>query len=142
MANEATVLSSLQITVGNLSYQSLPASFQADVTGVKGPTPGAITATLEGTDIDLSQLTVPGLCRIMNLDEDNYVRVGVWNPDQDELYPLIRLLPGESFTIRLDPDINEEIATGTGSGTTGQQNTFRVRASTAPCVVLVEAFEN
>lgn len=140
MAREANIVTSLRINKGNIRYQNQPTNFVADVSGSKGPTPGAITATTAGTDVDLSELTTPGLCRIQNTDDANYVQVGVWNPDQNEFYPVMRLLPGESFVIRLDPHVNQEYEQ-TGTGTTGQLNTLRILAANASCVVVVEAFE-
>lgn len=141
MANEATIRNSLQIVKGELNYQSKPTSFLADVSmasGVKGPTPGNILAALAGTDVDLSALGTPGLCRIQNLDATNYVTYGIWNGV--DLYPLGELLAGEVTIFRLARDIEEEY--GTGTGTTGTAiNKLRFRANTAACNVLVEAFE-
>lgn len=143
MADEATLTVSLRIAKGNLIYQSFPQAFTADMTGTKGPTPGAITATTVGTLVDLSQLTQPGLCRLMNLDASNYVTVGMYDPQTLKFYPLLELLPGETFPLRLSRDLAEEYGTSPGTGTTGQANNrLMVRANAASCVVLVEAFES
>lgn len=140
MADEATINSGLQIFTGNLQYQSRPTAFKADVTGAFGPTPGAITVTTTGTDVDLSKLTSPGLCWVQNTDATNYVQLGVYNTDQSEFYPIIRLLPGECYTFRLDPDVNKEYA-GAGTGTTSEHNTLRLKAANASCIIRFEAFE-
>lgn len=134
MANEATVNCSLQISKGNLKYQSRPTSFRADVSGTKGPSPGAVTVPTAGVDIDLSALTTPALCRLMNLDSTNRVSVGVH--DGAIYHPLVELLAGESFVLRLARDLTTEYGTGTG-GT----NTLHARANTASVVLVVEAFE-
>ena len=141
MANEAVIQCSLQITKGAKQYRSTPSSFRADVSGSGGPTPGAILVSTAGTDVDLTQLTSPGLCRIQNTDDVNYVEVGVWNPDQSEFYPLLSLLPGESYVVRLSPSINKEYS-GVGTGTTGENNTLRIKATNQPCLVIVEAFDS
>lgn len=141
MANEATIQTSLQIVKGSKQYRSIPSSFRADVSGSGGPTPGAILVSTAGTDVDLTQLTSPGLCRIQNTDAGNYVEVGVWNPDQSEFYPLMRILPGESYVLRLSPQINKEYS-GVGTGTTAEHNTLRIKAANQPCVVIVEAFDS
>lgn len=152
MADEARVTASLQIrktgSDGNavLEYQSRPSSFVADVTGVFGPTPGAVTISRFGTQIDLSALHIPGLCRFMNMDENNPIKVGIYDPDagnfgQPEFKPFMRLLPGEMFVIRLDPDITEEYL-NTGTGTTGDSDMLWAIAENADAVLLVEAFEN
>jgi|SRR3990172_8925374 len=140
MADEGYVLASLRINAGNLSYQSQPQGFSADVAGAKGPVPGAITVATTGTNVDLSELTTPGLCRIANLDETNFVSYGANDPDTDTFYPIGELLPGESYVLRLSRNLSAEY--GTGTGTIGPDtNTLHFRADTAAVVVLVEAFE-
>lgn len=138
MANEAQIRTSLQITIGNTEYRNQPTAFVADVSVGKGPTPGAFTATTAGTDTDLSELTVPGLCRIQNLDTTNFVEVGIW--DGTTFYPMLDLLAGESYVLRLSANLSQEFVTGTG--TVGASiNTLRFKADTASVIVLVEAFE-
>lgn len=139
MANEATIQSSLAITKDNLSYRTAAASFRADVTGTKGPSPGAITVSVSGTDVDLSQLTRPGLCYLKNLDSTNYVTVGMRDPDTGSFQPMLKLLPGEGFVLRLAGELLSNELTGTGTAT--GNSTLRIRAYSASCVVLVEAFE-
>lgn len=140
MANEATVRSSLQIQVGEIDYSSRPTTFKATVTGQKGPVPGAFTAALTGTNLDLSELTTPGLCRLQNLDDENFVTYGAYDPETEKFYPMGELLPGETFVTRLSRNLGWEY--GTGTGTTGAEtNVIQFRADTAPVDVLVEAFE-
>jgi len=138
MANEASIRSSLSILVGKLDYRSNPTSFNADVSTADGPTPGTISATLAGTDVSLTELTTPGLCRIMNLDSTNFVEVGVH--DGTSYFPLMELLPGETFVFRLARDLGLEFGTGTGT-INADVNTLRIKADTAACNVTVEVFE-
>ena len=140
MANEATVSCSLSVRKGNIQYQSNPRTFSATVTGTKGPSPGAITAPTAGVAVDLSELVQPSLCRIQNLDDTNFVEVGIRDTEADLFFPLMELLPGESYVIRLTRNIGEEY-TGFGTGTSAATNTLWIKADTAACVVLVEAFE-
>lgn len=145
MANEATIRSSLQIFKGTdpiqLQYLSRPDSFTATVTGAKGPVPGAIQATIAGVDVDFSELTQPGLCRIVNLDATNFVTWGIWDPEIAKFFPLGEILPGEFYVIRLSRLLSAEL--GTGAGTTGPNtNKLRLKADTASVNVSVEAFEN
>ena len=137
MSNEATVRGSLQISTTNLKYRSYPTSFQADVSGEVGPTPGAFSASTDGTDVDLTELTTPGLAIIKNLDATNYVEVGIW--DGLEFYPLIEIGPGEQYPVKLSRNIGNSY--GTGTGTLGADTSMRIKADTAACVVVVEAFE-
>jgi hypothetical protein len=146
MSNEATIRSSLIILKDDgsgttlLQYAGQPTAFQADVTGTFGPTPGAFAASTAGTDVDLTELTTPGLCRIMNQDDTNYVTVGMWDPEGSTFYPMMELLPGETYVFRLSRSIEEEYSTGTGT-TGANTNRLRIKADTAACNVLVEAFE-
>ncbi len=142
MADEAQIRSSLSIVSGKLEYRSQPTAFNADVTGSKGPVPGAIQVTTAGTDVDFSELTTPGLCRLMNLDPTNFVVYGIWDPESHTFFPLGELLPGEFAVLRLARDLQEEMGTAAGTGTTGADtNRLRFKAHTAACNVLVEAFE-
>lgn len=143
MANEARITNSLNIVVGNLNYQSRPTSFTADVSVGKGPTPGLISASLTGTDVDLSLLDRPGLCWIQNLDTTNRVEVGVYEPSTGTYYPLLELLAAECYPLRLSRNLREQFAgTVTGTGTDTTNNTLRIKAYGAACSVRVEAFES
>lgn len=140
MADEATVQTMLTIQKGNLDYRSNPISFRATVSGTKGPTPGAIAVSVDGTNIDLSQLTTPGLCLIHNLDSTNFVEVGRWDQTTSRFYPLMKILAGEFYVIRLSPRVEDEYE-GTGTGTAVNVSKLRIKANTAPCVVVVSCFE-
>lgn len=138
MADEATIQASLQITKNKLKYSSQPTNFKADVATEKGPSPGAIAVSTDGTDVDFSELTTPALCRLQNLDTTNFVEYGIW--DGISFLPLGELLAGESYVIRLSRNLTEEF--GTGTGTTGAAaNTLRLKADTAACNVLVDGFD-
>ncbi len=145
MANEAQVRGSLQILKKSgaiilINYGSKPTSFQATVTGSKGPVPGAFTVTVFGTDVDFSELTTPGLCVFKNLDATNFATYGIWDPENLKFFPLGELLPGEAYPIRLSRDLEEEFQTGTG--TTGEDtNRLRFKADTESVNISVEAFE-
>ncbi len=139
MANEARIQSSLQISIGVQQYLSRPTVFLADVSVADGPSPGSVTVSTAGTDISFSQLTNPSLCRLMNLDSTNTIEVGVWDPDTAEFYPLLELLPGETFVVRLSSYLGSEMGL-VGTGTTGSGVTMRAKAVGAASVLLVEAF--
>jgi hypothetical protein len=141
MANEINVRASLQIKKGNLDFQSKPTVFKSDMTGLDGPTPGTITcAVAPGTDVDLSELTTPGMCWMMNLDATNYVTVGIRDPESNLFYPFLELLPGEFTVFRLARNVEEEYATGTGT-VGANTNRIRIVANNAACNVAVFAFE-
>lgn len=138
MSDEASFLVSVQIKNGNLDYRSYPTQFTADVTGKKGPVPGAIAATTSGVSVSFTELTTPAICRIANLDETNYVTVGILDPDGD-FYPLMEILPGEFYAIRLSRALGT--AWGVGTATSESGCFLHIQADTASCNVLVEAFE-
>ena len=138
VADEVQVRSSLQILKKTgeftlIDYRSQPTVFKTDITGVKGPLPGAVAVSTAGIEIDLSQLTVPGFCRLMNQDGTNYVTYGILDADGNTFHALGELGPGESYVLKLARDI------GLGTGT-GYESLF-IKADTASCNVLVEAFE-
>ena len=134
MASEARIISSLQLVKGNLTYQSQPTAFTADVATAKGPTPGAVTVTTSGTTIDLGELSaLGGLCRVMNIDSTNYVEYGPH--DGSAFHPMGEILPGESFVFRLSRNLLY------GQSGTAETHTLRFRANTASVIVLVEAFD-
>lgn len=142
MANEARVQASLYIKnpTTALEYQSRPSSFVADVNASNGPTPGAVLVTVPGVDIDLSKLTAGGgLCRLMNLDPTNFVTWGLYNATTTRFLPLGEMLPGESYIVRLSRYILEDFV-GTGTAV-GEAVTLHMKANTASCRVLVEAFD-
>lgn len=146
MADEATA--QINLTVRKVSgavvliehFGAGPSSFTEDVDGTKGPSPGAFTATIEGTDVDFSALTTPWLCEFHNQDAVNFVDIGIWDPEGSKFYPFMRLNPGKKYIIPLSPDLQEEF--GTGTGTTGADtNRLRVKADTASVVIYVGAFD-
>lgn len=141
MANEIEFQFSLQIKKSNLEYRALPNSFKANMDGAAdGPTPGTIAVPVApGVNVDLSELSTPGVCVIQNLDTTNYVMGGSYDPENNLFYPLMEWLPGEIWPFRLARDLGEEYATGTG--TVGPEtNTFRLIAVGGTCNVKVEAF--
>lgn len=142
MADEATIRCSLHVVKGSLVYQSNPTGFRADVNGAKGPTPGAIAVPLTGVAVSFSELTTPGLCRLMNLEAagGNYFEFGIRDPGLNVFYPLGEVLPGESYVLRLTRNLLEEYS-GTGTGTTTPGNQFWLKANGAALTALVEAFE-
>lgn len=152
MANEASVRTGLNLrkvssdgTITLLSY-NFSGAFSVTVVGTKGPTPGAITVTAAGTDVDLSQLTTPGLVVFKNLDATYTVEYGIRDPNTRTFYPLGEIQPGESYILRLSRNIQEDYFPSTGTGTTGDINKLHLKAMregvTSPSIfVSVEAFE-
>jgi hypothetical protein len=141
MSREASVQFSIRIRKGNQNYVRTK-SFQLDITGspAKGPVPGAITAAITGTTVDLSQLSTPGICSIENLDPTNFVEVGIREPVTGLFYPLLEIGPGEEWPFKFSRNLLEEY-TGTGTGTSAPTNQLQIKANIAACVVVVKAFE-
>lgn len=141
MANELVITAGLTANKGNLHYASQNNGFQADMSGTKGPSPGAISVSIEGTDVEFSQLTDPGWCRMINLDSTNYVEFGIWDPENSKFFPIGILRPGKVALFEISPNLQEEFNTGTGT-TGANTNRLRLRANGAPCNVIVDAFES
>jgi len=134
MANEIKVTTSLNINNGNQQFRNTPTSFSADMTGTKGPSPGAVEVSPSGTDIDLSEIDTLGFCQLQNLDATNYVTYGIYSPDSLDFYPLGELLAGEVAVFRLSRILDDP------PGTSGARS-LRFVADTAACDVIVNAFE-
>jgi hypothetical protein len=140
MANEASIRSSLQIRKGNLNYQGQPTAFLGNVTGTKGPLPGAVSVPPGGINVDLSGLTKPGYCRLQNLDAVATVDYGIWDATSSTFFPVGEIQPGETYIIRFSRHLMEEYF-GTGTGVLDPSDRFRLRSSVGTVVVVVEAFE-
>ncbi len=143
MAREATVGCGLRIRLDNIDYRAYPTQFTPDVDEGTGPVPGEVLVGSHGLDIDLSLLTTPGLCRIQNRALTGYIIVGI--NDGSRFYPMLELLPGESYVMRLYRSIGVEF-TGSGTGTPSDVNQLHIRAhgdteaEVTTARVLVEVF--
>lgn len=136
MAGELKITSRLEVNNGNEQYVSRPDRFIADQGVAVGPTPGIITAATAGTVVTFAALTQPGLARIQNQDLTNYVEVGM--SDGSFFYPLLEILAGETYVVRLFRDLDRrEAVPGTGSSLSLN---LMIRADTAACKVLVDIF--
>lgn len=134
---------SLDVRKGNLRYRHPKSSFQADMDGSLGPTPGALIISVDGTDIDLGELAVPGFVVFDNFDDDNFYTVGLWDPDTSLFYPMIEVGPGEFYPFKLSRFLFDQYGTGgLGTGTAGASNQIlRAYADTADINGFVGAFE-
>lgn len=116
--------------------------FTADVAGAKGPSPGAVTIQIHGTNIDLSQLTEPGWVEIFNMDSVQTLRWGVWDALTTTFIPVGELEPGHGITYKLSRDFGERHDEGVGTGTTASSVVkLRFYSETSDAVVYVGAFE-
>lgn len=127
--------------------------FTADMTGRKGPTPGAVLAKLAangGTQVDLSGLTQPFWCWMENLGPANgdaptaadYVEVGIWNAQDTSFSPLMEFAAGVRLPIPLSRNV-QEVFQGPGSGTSAGGETARLMliANNKEQNFVVSAFE-
>lgn len=142
MASEVTVTLQLAISNvqngGSFNHRSSPTQFTGDLGSVRGPYPGLVVATLDGTDVSFTPLVRAGYIWMHNLDPDNYVEFGVH--DGSLFHPLGEIDPGTFCLFKLSRNLGEE-HTEPGTGTGPRVNTFMIRADTAPCDVQVFAFD-
>lgn len=150
MADELRITSSMQIAWGEtprVVYRSPSQSYTADISGRKGPSPGAVTISVIGTDIDFSQLTLPGPCEFINLEDpddtsNSYVEFGIYDPEADRFHPLFELAPGEHTNFRFSRNFLEEYeGTDTGTSSNITNNRFRAKAYGDNAEVSINAFE-
>lgn len=102
MANEITVSASLRVSKGNLFEELRKNGLQADMSGSlveKGVQP--IGTSYEA--VSIGDVGTPGHAAFVNLDDTNYVEIGVVVASM--FYPLVKISPGGTAVF--------ELATGT-----------------------------
>lgn len=98
MANEFTIVTSMRYSSGNDS-QVLKDQYTADQTSSPlGGAPGVQDVGTTHEALEVPGLTNLGVAYFKNLDETNFVEIGV--DVSATFYPLVRLLPGESTVFR------------------------------------------
>jgi hypothetical protein len=139
MSDEINVSIDIRVKKDNLD-EHITARFTADMDGDEGGvTPGQITVPTTGIAVDFSELTQAGVCTIQNLDQTNYVTIGVKDTGTNRFYPLDEILPGETWARRISRKLGKQFF-GTGTGT-GTDNVLWLDADTAACRVVVKCFE-
>lgn len=138
MADEIRVTTQLNVTNSPVNETRSDVSIITQVT--KGAhSPGEVTVATTGTDISLSQVGIPGVCRVKNLDTTNFVEIGVKEPSTGFFYPMLEVGPGEGYVFKLSRNIRQEY-TGTGTGTSAGTNTMHAKANTGACRVVFDIF--
>lgn len=127
--SDVSIRAGLIFTKGTFRFSTQPTSFTDSVTTAFGPTPGAITATTAGVNVDLSALTTPGYVRLSSQEPTggNFVSWGLFVAAAFE--ELGELGPGEFAVFKFTRTF---LASG---------NDLRFVADTASVPVLIEAFE-
>lgn len=140
MADEISIRSTIQIVKAGITYQNRGGDFKKDLTNSKGPSPGAITATVTGVLVDLSELSSFGACIIKNYDITNKVEIGFYI--SGVFYPFKEIGPKEEWVHYFSENLGEQYGTA-GTGTVGPAlvDPLLVRAINSSCQISVEAFE-
>jgi hypothetical protein len=148
MAAPATIRSQLTINMQapvQLQYNSLPAQFQADMSGLGGPCPGQLLVPTSHIEPDFSQIVnnggTTGLVRIINLDDTNIVYWGLYDSTISKFLPVGKFFPGEGFVWRFSEFMGEGLRPGPGTGTSGTDVIkFSLKADIFSCQVVVDCF--
>jgi hypothetical protein len=144
VAGEITIRQFIRVAKNNLIYNPPQAQFTADMAGEFGQAPGAIVATYDGTDVDLSAFIDPGWVHIYNQEPNGgaTASIGIADPETDRYYPLIKLAPGKHVIFELDELAGSEFYPDTGTGTGHGTNSLRVKAKDADTAnVVINIFE-
>lgn len=147
MANEARIPGGLTIrkisgSVVQMDHKPSYPGFSATVTAAKGPTPGAVTISPAGTIVPIDQLTEPGWCEIVNMDDEQNIQYGLWDRDTTTFFPLGELEPGHGVTFKFSRNFGERHDEGVGTGTTATGIVqLKLYSETADAVAYVGAFE-
>lgn len=141
--NEIRISANLQVRNAAQAWSNPVSAFNANQSGIRGPTPGAVLVPTGGVDIDLSALAKPGgWCMFTNLDPTNYVQWGILDGVSHKFYVVGELLPGEFHPVRLSRNLGTVYGTGAGTGTdVAGVDTLHFKAINASCNVKVEAFD-
>ena len=115
--------------------------FDFNMTNGNGPSPGLVVATPQGTEVDLSQLVNPVFGMVIN-ESDVAIELGIFNSDQAEFYPFMRVPPRKALPWFCSPNILGEYASGTGTGLTGQSNKLMAKSmGSSDAYVIIELFD-
>lgn len=102
MANEITYTSGLEVTNGNLSRLVIAETTNADQTNALCVHNSQTIGTSHET-IYTGDLSTPRWARFKNLDDTNYVEIGL--DVSATFYPLVKLLAGETALLPLAASI-------------------------------------
>ena len=123
MANEIRLSLAVEIVKGYLNYSFNPGQINVDLaTGRRGGHIQTIGTVEE--DLDLGDVTSPGLCILRNLDTTNYVTIGPKVGTTAIMEPIIKLKAGQPAILFLDPTV-----------------TLVAQANAAPVSLQVDVFE-
>jgi len=124
MSNEIVIQSSVKAENGNFAIGKIGGFNQQIDQAAPGGEVLNITATTVGVDVDMSNLTTEGICRLLNVDETNFVE---WGPKSGgTFYPLGKMKPGEpAGPFRLSPG-----------------KTLHLKADSASCLVQAVVLED
>lgn len=161
MAGEINVSGNLTVNKRDASTTQLQpvisktyqGQFRADMTGQKGPTPGALAVTAlggGGTQVNFTALTTPGFCWVEHQgrvdgsasQSGDYIMMGMYDPVTRKFYPMLEWLPGMRLPLLLSRHLQETFL-GPGTGSAGLGEVARMMLISYPVaqVLNVEAFE-
>lgn len=147
MSGEITVSATLKVKMGNLDYQSRPTQLKADLVTARPPGPGQVYCPANVvTSVSFANMSNPGWCRIQNLGDDaglsQYVDVGMYDTVNGIFLPMIELLNGDSYPVRLSRNLGEVDSVPAPTGTSVYTRAVLAILSLGYDVkVLVEAFD-
>lgn len=141
MANEFTMRHVASLRNANNNYQTPPnkSGYQFNQENEGGPIVGEITIATTGTDIDLSELGVPGYWEGWNLDPTNAVELCIH--DGSVAHPFAELPPGGGLQRGLFPRTLGDERGVPGTGTTTKVNSLMGIAYNSSCKIVLFIFE-
>lgn len=100
MANEITVTAKLVCVNGAASFKHEPLQFTVDQS-TKGGSAGIQTIGTSAEALDVTDVAAVGWAFFTNVDTTNFVQIGPYV--SATFYPLVKLKPGKSCVLPLDP---------------------------------------
>lgn len=158
MSQEINVNCSLNIRKQDANSLALiakayQAGFRDDMSGQRGPTPGVLTANVQGTggtQVSFAQLTAPKWCWVSHLgrtdgslsQDGDYVEIGMYDPATHKYMPMLELEAGMQIPLPLSRNLQETyVGPGTGTAAGGENARLLLLAHPVAQNVSVEAYD-
>ena len=144
--NPITVRTSVTIRASQLTYNwPFSSGYTLPLTNQNGPIPGYLLVPTHGVNLVLTGLVSPRLCAMVNLDPNNYIDYGPYDPEggslADNFVPVWELPPGSVPIVQCFSSLfAKEYGTGTGTAL-GSKIALRLKARTVACGAIINVFD-
>lgn len=140
MANEVSINFNAAVRVPSAMPRSYGFTIQRNCLSYQGPSPGFLTATTTGIQIDTSKITNLSFGIFTNLSTTARLQLGVKDTSSGNFEPFAELDPLESWPIPLARILGTEETGGAGTGTAGSGGVLWAKGVGASVDLVAELF--